>query len=105
MVAGTIEKTAPFALNLPEASKNDTRTPQKTSTIYLHKDGRIAVNNDLVLAVDFPTIINTLLIDNKGGTMIIKSDADVSSKTLIWAMRIIENIGDSEVSIVTKVEK
>ncbi len=103
MVAGTIEKTDPFAINLPEATKNGATESQKPTIIYLHKDGRIAVNNDLVLAVDFSTIINTIILENKGRQMIIKSDADAGSKDLIWLMRAIERVGGSDVSIVTKV--
>ena len=105
MVAGTIEKVDPFALNLPEAAKKGAGKPQRISVIYMHKDGRIAVNDDLVSRKDFQTILNTLLLENKSKELVIKSDAEVKSADLIWVMRSIESVGGSNVSIVTKVVK
>lgn len=71
----------------------------------MHKDGRIVVNDDLVSRKDFLTIVNTLLIENKGREMVIKADSEVLSGDLIWVMRAIESVGGSNVSIVTKVVK
>lgn len=105
MVAGTLERADPFALNLPEAGINGKKKPPVTTNIYLSKDGKIAVNNDLVSREDFPTIINTLLLENKGKKMVIKSDAETPSKSLLWAMRAVESAGVEDVSIVTKVAK
>ncbi len=105
MVAGTIEKTDMFALNLPDASKKGVAKPQRVSVIYMHKDGRLAVNDDFVARKDFSTIINTLVLENKGKELIIKSDAEVTSKDLIWVMKTIENVGGSDVSIITKIVK
>lgn len=105
MVAGTIEKTDPFAVNLPDATKKNAGTPQRVNVVYLHKDGRIAVNDDLVLRTDFITIIKALFLENKGKEMVIKSDSAVASADLIWIMRAIETAGGSDVSIVTKVNK
>lgn len=105
MVAGTIEKVDPFALNLPNAYKKGVIKPQRTTVVYMHKDGRIAVNNDLVSRKDFSTIINTILLENKGAEIVIKADSEVLSGDLIWVMRAIERVGGSDVSIVTKVAK
>ncbi len=103
MVAGTIEKVDPFALKLPSAQKKNALKPQRVSTVYMHQDGRIAVNDDLVFRKDFTTIINTLFLENKNMEMVIKADAELASPDLIWVMRIIEGIGIKNVSIVTKV--
>ena len=105
ILAGTIEKIDPFSLNLPTATKRGDIKPQRISIIYIHKDGRIAVNDDLVSRKDLRTIINTILIENKGQEILIKSDSDVGSADLIWVMRAIEAVGGSDVSIVTKVIK
>jgi len=105
MVAGTIDKVGPFALKLPDASRKGNAKPQRASIIYMHKDGRIAVNNDLVTKKDFQTIVNTLVLENKGQELIIKADSEVASSNLIWVMRVIENVGGSDVSIITKVVK
>lgn len=105
MVAGTIEKLDPFSLDLPNASKKGIVKPQRISVIYINKDGRIAVNDDLVSRKDFITIVNTLLLDNNGRELVIKSDSEVSSSDLIWVMHAIESVGGSDVSIVTKVTK
>jgi len=105
MVAGTIDKVDPFGLNLPDASKRGDTKPPRTSVIYMHKDGRLAVNNDLVTKRDFSTIVNTLVLENKGKELVIKADSDVTSSDLIWVMRAIENVGGSDVSIITKVVK
>ena len=105
MVAGTIEKVDPFAINLPDASKKGAGKPQRISVISMHKDGRIAVNDDLVSRKDFATIVNTLNLDKKGAELVIKADSEVPSADLIWVMRTIESIGGSDVSIITKVVK
>jgi biopolymer transport protein ExbD len=105
MVAGTIDKVDPFILSLPSASKNGNIKPQKSSIIYMHKDGRVVVNNDLVMKKDFSTIVNTLVLENKGKELLIKADSEVASSDLIWVMRAIESVGGSDVSIVTKVVK
>lgn len=105
MVAGTIEKVDPFALSLPDSSKKGNLKPPRVSVVYMHKDGRIAVNNDFVARKDLSTIVNTLLLENKGKEIVIKADNEVSSKDLIWVMRVIESVGGLDVSIVTKVMK
>lgn len=105
MVAGSIDKVDPFPLSLPDASKKNNAKPPRVSVVYMHKDGRIAVNNDLVDRKDLPTIVNTLLLENKSREIVIKADSEVSSKDLIWVMRVIEKIGDADLSIVTKVVK
>lgn len=105
MVAGTIEKVDPFALNLPDASKKGDNKPQRVNIVYMHKDGRIAVNDDLVARKDFSTIINALFLENKTRELVVKADSEVSSKDLIWIMQSIENAGGSNISIVTKVAK
>lgn len=103
IVAGTIDRVDPFALNLPTSSKKGDGKSQKANTIYINKDGKIAVNGDFVDRKDFYTIVNTLFFENKNMEVIIKSDAKVKSKDLIWVMKQIENIGSINVSIVTRV--
>ena len=105
IVAGSIEKVSPFVLNLPDSSRNGEGKPQRANIIYMQKDGAIAINDDFVARKDFRTIVNTLLIDNKGNDLIIKSDSDVSSKDLIWVLHEIESVGGINVSIVTQVVK
>lgn len=105
IVAGTIERVDPFSLNLPDASRKEAAKSQKANIVYINKDGAIAVNGDFVDRKDFYTIVNTLYFENKNMEIVIKADAQVKSKDLIWVMKEIEDIGSINVSIVTKVAK
>jgi biopolymer transport protein ExbD len=105
MVAGTIEKIDPFIVDLPNSHKKGAVKPQRIAVVYMHKDGRIAVNDDFVSRKDFSTIVNTILLENKGKEIVIKADSGVLSGDLIWVMRVVENVGGSDISIVTKVAK
>ncbi len=101
MVAGKIEKVEPFKVNLPNSSPKNVQTTIQKNIIYISKDGRIAVNNDFVTKSDLLTIINTILLENKGNEIVIKADSSVASSELVWVIGIIEKVGGTNISIIT----
>lgn len=104
MVAGTIEGVDIFEVELP-ASEDGQLKPTSASTVYLSEDGRIAVNNDVVVKEDLKTILSTLFINNPEQIVVVKSDLNVPADTLIFIMNSIEDAGGTEISLVTQAGK
>jgi biopolymer transport protein ExbD len=102
IVAGTIEVVDTLDVALPKA-ENGASKPTVNAIIYLGKDGKVALNSDLVATKDLKTIITTLFIENPEQKISIKSDAGVPAKTLVMIMNIIEAAGGKDVSLVTEV--
>jgi biopolymer transport protein ExbD len=101
IIAGSIEVVDTLDVLPPKANAADNK-PQVNAIIYLSKDGRIALNSDIVAEKDLPTVIKTLFIDNPKQQVSIKSDAGVPAKTLLMVMKLIEQSGGSEVSLITQ---
>ena len=102
MVAGSIEGVDIFEVTLPEA-ENGSMRPQVPSTVYLSSDGKIAVNNDIVVPEDLETILSTLYINDPEHEINIKSDLNVPAERLIYVMNTIKEAGGEDISLVTQV--
>lgn len=104
MVAGRVEKIDIFEVEPPISSTSRERTSYN-SVVYLHQDGRIAVNDDVVEKDNLPTIIATLYIDNPTQEITVKSDAEVPAENLLYVMNVIESSGGQNVSLITQVKQ
>lgn len=102
MVAGTVDKTNPFNLNLPLASGVLRPLPKQVTTIYLRKDGKMVINDDLVNNDDFLTIINAIVADGRSKELVVKADGELAATDLLYVVEASKNAGIKKVTIVTK---
>ncbi len=101
IIAGNIEIVDKLDVTPPKANAVDNKPPVN-AIIYLSKDGLIALNSDIIAEKDLRTVIKTLFIENQKQQVSIKADAGVPAKTLLMVMKLIEESGGSEVSLITQ---
>lgn len=104
IVAGSIEVVDTLDVLPPKANAVNNK-PQVNAIIYLSKDGKVALNSDIIAEKDLPTVIKTLFIENPKQQISIKSDAGVAANKLLMVMKIIEQSGGSDVSLITQTDK
>lgn len=103
MVAGTVENIDILDIAVPKSEKSEEQAKVQT-TLYLGKEGKLAINNDLIEDSDIKTIISTILIEAPDQPISIKADSSVDVERLIWVMGIIEELGGQNIYLITEKE-
>lgn len=102
MVAGRVEQMDTVNVDLPEVEhkKHSSPLPEKHEiTVYLGRDGTIAVNQDYVAKDDFVTIIRTLLLEHTQAKIVMKADTRLDARILLQVMNMLDEAGATSVVI------
>ena len=103
MIAGQVQRMETLEIAPPKSSEGKERR-YLPIVIYLDKQGKIALNGDIVTREDFPLLLETVLYDkdNNLSAVTIKADKQAKATYLVWVMDEIKKAGGLEISIITK---
>jgi len=101
MLAGRLQQLDVVEVDPPMSQLGEERIGRMT-TIFIAKDGTLAVNQDEVQAEDLPLILRTVLEKYPMMRITIKADRDVASTGILRLIKEIQMAGGHQITLVTQ---
>lgn len=101
-LTSTFEIQRVMEMNLPKAATGDQLKKEQTLTLHIKSDNQLLLENTPVVLSNLPNVLNEMVQESAGVTLVIKGDAQVPHGKVVEIMDITNAAGVKKILITVK---